>query len=160
SPLCLVFTHTRRIGYGRFAIDLARAVERRGVTVHDWTEGWQVPAADKVANPGRAETVVWCQPPTHVKGWLKGQRPIVWTMWEATELPEAFRKNLHEFEMVLVPSPQNVELFSQWHDNVQLVPLGVDTDQWHYTPRPPRDVFFTFMTGGSGKRKGADVVWE
>jgi len=80
------------------------------------------------------------------------------TMWEATRLPESFRETLHEFETIIVPSQQNVELFSQFHDNVKLVPLGVDPERWHYIQRTPPGQFFDYLVAGSGPRKGTDLA--
>jgi hypothetical protein len=84
----------------------------------------------------------------------------MFTMFEATRLPESFRETFHNFDRLIVPSPQNVELFSQYHDDVRLVPLGVDPTDWHYTPRQGPGRFFNFLIGGSGKRKGTDLAYD
>ncbi len=47
-------------------------------------------------------------------------------MWETRKLPEPFRESLHELDRMIIPSEQNVELFSQYHPNVKSMPLGVD----------------------------------
>jgi len=79
-------------------------------------------------------------------------------MWEATGVPPGFRENVHEIDTIIVPSEQNVELFSHWHKNVKKVPLGVDPERWHYSERPPVDSEFVFMTAGQGQRKGIDIA--
>jgi hypothetical protein len=96
--------------------------------------------------------------PSHIAGWWKGQRAHCLTMWEATGVPPGFRENVHEIDTIIVPSEQNRELFSQWHDNVKKVPLGVDPELWYYQERSPRDAEFVFMTAGQGERKGIDIV--
>jgi len=101
---------------------------------------------------------LWVTAPAHVKGWWKGQRVHVFTMWEATGVPGGFRDNVHDIDTLIVPSEQNRELFSLFHDNVRKVPLGVNPDQWHYTPRQPVEREFRFLACGSGVRKGIDVA--
>jgi hypothetical protein len=72
--------------------------------------------------------------------------------------PESFRESLHRFDTIMVPSEQNLELFSQFHPNVRYVPLGIDPAVWHYEDRMPTDRFFRFLIGGSGKRKGTELA--
>ncbi|MDE1822694.1 MAG: glycosyltransferase family 4 protein, partial [Euryarchaeota archaeon] len=74
-------------------------------------------------------------------------------------LPEPFREALDQFDTVVVPSEQNRELFSRYHDNVRYVPLGIEPDDWHPIARPTLDgPFFNFFISGGGKRKGSDLV--
>lgn len=152
------------IGYARLGIHLARSLAAKGVTVYDHLPEPDGEANEAMAhlNEGRtsgiANAVCWVSVPTHARGWWKGQSPSMFTMWESSVLPESFRETLHEFDQVLVPSQQNVDLFSQYHDNVSLVPLGVDPEVWHYVPRQPPDRFFRFLIGGSGSRKGTDLA--
>jgi glycosyltransferase involved in cell wall biosynthesis len=108
------------------------------------------------ATDGDATTVVHVMIPPMVKGWLDGQRPIIFTMYETTDCPAQFR-SLQDFEQVLVPCEANVEAFSRWHPNVKRVPLGVDPKVWKQTARPDGGPF-TFLTSGSEPRKGADVT--
>jgi hypothetical protein len=82
------------------------------------------------------------------------------TMWEASILPEDFRQSMHEFDQIMVPSMQNVELFSRYHPNVEYLPLGVDKTQWHYTPRPDPTPTFRFLHTGSGARKAPDLAFR
>jgi len=55
-------------------------------------------------------------------------------MWEASELPEANREMLHEYDQIIVPSMENFDLYSRHHPNVAYVPLGIGPE-WHYRPR-------------------------
>ena len=70
----------------------------------------------------------------------------------------SYRENLHEFDTIIVPSQQNLELYSEYHDNVKYVPLGVDPVRWCYRERRPPTTRFNFFIGGSGERKGTDLA--
>lgn len=140
------------IGYGRLGVKLVDALRNRGVDV---VEGQPGPTNPDVR---ACNTTMWVSTPSHAKGWYRGQRPLMFTMFEATVLPEAFREAMHNFAQIIVPSMQNVELFSEYHDNVAYVPLGVDPAEWHYVPRQQPDRYFRFLIGGSGIRKGTDLA--
>lgn len=156
------------IGYGRMGVNIASELRRADVTVYDSIkEAPQPQAASAEAlefigerTPGLTNVVAWASVPTHARGWYKGQVPIILTMWEATQLPPSFRENLHEFDTVIVPSRQNEELFSQYHDNVKYVPLGVDPHVWRFQSRPSLSNGFRFLIGGSGGRKGTDIAFK
>ena len=149
--LNLLYVHSTAIGYARYGSKLAGALTRMGVQVFDELD----PDTKNICN-----TTCLISTPSHARGWFEGQRPIVSTMWEATVLPEAFREGLHNFAQVIVPSEQNLELFSRYHDNVVKVPLGIDSREWHYRPRKPPTDRFVFLIGGSGARKGTDVAYK
>lgn len=132
-----------------------------GIEVYDSLPGPAEPLAEHLrhgGNAGVSKTAAWISVPTHAQGWWKGQRPVIFTMWEAMTLPPSFRETLHEFDLVIVPSKQNVELFSQYHGNVQYCPLGIDPVVWHYRERRPPGAFFDFLISGSGPRKGVDLA--
>ena len=148
-------------GYGRMTHELIRAFEAEGVQVDDYVP--QDHHADGTPAWGTTDLPIhrnglWITAPAHVRGWWAGQRVHVFTMWEATTCPPGFRENVHEIETLIVPSQQNVNLFSRWHDNVRKVPLGIDPTAWHYTERPPVEREFRFMCQGQGRRKGIDIV--
>lgn len=154
--ITLKYVHARRIGYGRLGVDLARGMAKAGVTVYDGIEGDPGESVEGVV-AGRTESVLWVSVPAHALHWLEGQRVSMFTMWEATILPEQMRENIKEFDTVIVPSVQNQELFGVYHDNVQYCPLAVDLEQWHYTPRQEPGAFFNFLTAGSGGRKNPEM---
>src|SRR5207253_4244263 len=54
----------------------------------------------------------------------------------------------------------NLELFRRYHDNVQLLLLGVDPDLWHYIPPTPPSTTFNFLIAGNGSRKGVDLAYK
>lgn len=143
------FESTKAIGLRDAAENLRQFDPDSGmVTVEE-------PSSSKKCN-----TVCWVSTPTHARGWWTSQHSAMFTMWESTRLPEAFRDTMDEFDTIIVPSAQNQELFSRYHDNVQLCYLGVDPDEWHFVERPPADTEFRFLIGGSGSRKGVDLAWK
>lgn len=96
--------------------------------------------------------------PFSPSGWWDGQHRVVFTMWETDTLPANFRHWLPLYDQVLVPCQHNLDLFSKHHDNVQYVPLGVDTKFWKPIKKPQHEGF-RFHAGGSlWRRKGLDVV--
>jgi glycosyltransferase involved in cell wall biosynthesis len=161
--LSLLYVHGESLGYGRLGVNLAKELTFAGHTIYDHLPG---PDDTLMAhlNEGRcegiAETVCWISVPTHARGWWKGQRPVIFTMWESSALPESFRENLHEFDLIVVPSQQNLELFSRYHNNVKCVPLGVDPALWHFIPREEPGLFFDYLVAGSGARKGTDLAFR
>ena len=160
--LNLSYVHTDRIGYGRMGVYLAQELQGMGIKVYDDLltpyEDQRPPKKDTDGrNTGRSRVAAWASAPSHAMGWWKDQIPVMYTMYEATELPASFTENLHEFDTLIVPSHQNVELFGKYHPNVHLVPLGVDPATWKYTPRRVGNDF-NFLIGGSGIRKGVDLA--
>lgn len=169
GEVTMLFVNGDRIGYGRLGVGLAAALKAKGIDVYDHQdapEGAHQSFGDRqVAEGARSKdtrNIGWVSVPTHARGWLEGQRPFIFTMYEATKLPPSFRENIHEFETVLVPSMQNLELFSEYHPNVHVVPLGVDPVRWRWQPRVPlaESREFRFLCGGSGQRKGTDLAAE
>ena len=139
------YVHAEPIGYGRMGIRLTAALRRAGVDVQEGLED------------GPTNLLCTMGTPPQCRHWYQGQVNTILTMFETTRLPESFVEGLDNYDTVLVPSQQNVELFSQLHPNVKLVLLGVD-DTWSYRPRQEPDLFFNFLCGGSGPRKGVDLV--
>lgn len=149
------------MGYGRMGVNIARQLRRMGIEVYDHLTGQKDYGAKEFeGNSARCNLAVWASTPSQAKGWWTGQHVGILTMWEATRLPESFRENLHEFDTVMVPSFHNVELFSQYHDNVHFIPLGFDPEVWNYAPAPEVRNEFRFLIGGSGPRKGTDLAYK
>ena len=151
KKLNLLYVHDTGIGYARMGVKIADALTRMDIKVDD-TLNYLTTVPKHL--------VCWMSTPTHATGWFQGQWPVMLTMWESMNLPESFREGMHNFEQILVPNSQNVELFSRYHDNVAKVPLGVDTREWFYRPRTPPSRTFRFLIGGSGKRKGQDLAFR
>lgn len=154
------------IGYSRYGTVLHRELSKLGVEVYDRMDApddgnyhnFVIEQQGEDRRHKKTNVVAWVSVPTHARGWWDGQIPVLSTMWEATVIPESFRENLHAFDTVIVPSDQNVEIFSKYHPNVVKVPLGIDPDVWHYQPRQTPTDHFNFLIGGSGKRKGTDLA--
>jgi glycosyltransferase involved in cell wall biosynthesis len=161
---------SEKIGYGRMGVYLAEEMKKQGVTVYDEIQdqpGRYVLDTEEayadfggVPTAGLTNIVLWASVPSHARGWWKGQVPVMFTMFETDHLPTSFRENLHEFDTLIVPSEQNLEMFSRYHDNVKYVPLGVDLDLWHYQPRKMPTTRFNFLIGGRGQRKGTDLAYK
>lgn len=157
------YVHANELGYGRMGIELTKALTRRGVELYDRMPG-TIPTDFHVLNQGKREglcaTCCWFSYPSHAPGWYAGQYAACMTMWETAMLPEAFRGVLDNFDLLIVPSVQNQELFGEWHPNVKYVPLGIDPDWWVPTRRTEPGRHFRFLTSGGGPRKGGDLVRE
>jgi glycosyltransferase involved in cell wall biosynthesis len=105
-----------------------------------------------------ASVHVHMQIPNACKGWFKGQHKVLFSMWETDSLPGNFRRWIEHFDQVVVPCQHNVELFSQFHNDVSYCPLGVDHSFWKPMDVERTDVF-RFHGGGSlWRRKGLDVL--
>jgi glycosyltransferase involved in cell wall biosynthesis len=106
----------------------------------------------------KASVQVYMGVPLMRQSWWKGQHRVIFTMWETDTLPRAWVRYLTKYDQILVPCQHNLELFSQHHPNVSVVPLGVDTTFWT-PPRKKPNSKFQFRAGGSlWRRKGLDVV--
>jgi glycosyltransferase involved in cell wall biosynthesis len=165
--------HGENIGYARAGSKLAEELGKRDITVWDddgFYEESLLPQSQMLlrgrdtdghtAPPSPTNTLCYVSVPTHMTGYWDTQYKSIITMWEAKAMPESFRENFHDFDMIIVPSKQNLELFSQFHDNVQLMYLGVDPEQWHYRPVTSPGVEFRFLISGRGSRKGNDIAFE
>ena len=102
--LNLVGVNLPHVGYGKMVSGLRGALE------------------SKVNLVDNAERVVFALRPNLIKGWVTGQNPALLTMWETNWLPPEFSDYLSLFDTVVVPSLHNWELFSQFHDNVRVIP--------------------------------------
>ena len=145
SRLALEYFAADHLGYGRMGLQIHRALERAGIDV----------TTDSL--DGSAETALYIKIPPLCKRWLESQQRIIWTMYETTEVPTEFR-DLHEFDMVVVPCEANREAFSRWHHDVVTVPLAVD-ERWKYR-KPVVDGPFTVLASGSEFRKGLDLACD
>jgi hypothetical protein len=157
--MTLMYVHDTAIGYARYGVKLAEALQRAGVKTNDrMDEAPQGEYFPTIPNDDN-HVICWVSVPSHARGWYNGQYPVMSTMWETQYLPEGFRDSMDNFPLIIVPSEHNVELFSRYHRNVVKVPLGVDTHEWKFRERvPPRDKFM-FLIGGSGYRKGVDLAY-
>lgn len=101
---------------------------------------------------------VTCLQPDMVKGWYAGQKRVLFTMWETSELPPQFYEYLPQYDQIVVPCNHNKELFGRYHKNVVVCPLGVDTSIWKPCTVPQNDKYRFVAGGSSWQRKGLDLV--
>jgi glycosyltransferase involved in cell wall biosynthesis len=113
--------------------------------------------ADRVEFRRDAEAAVFACPPHMAKDRVHNQRAACFTMWETDVLPQVFVRSLPLFDKILVPSEFCRELFSEHHDDVSVVPLGVDIGLW--SPKGGQKGPYRFITSGSSwPRKGIQTV--
>jgi glycosyltransferase involved in cell wall biosynthesis len=171
SELTIFRVRSDQIGYGRLGVRLAEEIAKQDIMVYDEID--RAPHSYMLDDPtayekfgpvkpyaGLSNIVLWVSVPSHARGWWANQKVVLFTMFETTHLPTAFRENLHECDTIIVPSKQNLELFSRYHDNVHYVPLGIDPDLWRYVPRTMPTTRFNFMVAGRGQRKGTDLAYK
>jgi glycosyltransferase involved in cell wall biosynthesis len=121
-------------------------------------EGFLQSAPPSVTLNEKASVNVHMGVPYSVGGWLEGQHKVCFTMWETDTLPASFVRWLYVYDQILVPCDHNVELFSQHHQNVQKVVLGVDNLFWK-PQKTNQNSTYRFHAGGSlWNRKGLDIV--
>ncbi len=121
-------------------------------------QGFKDSLPKSVTLDNHASVSVHMQVPYACKGWFTGQHRVLFSMWETDELPSNFRRWLGQFDQVIVPCEHNVELFSEFHNDVSYCPLGVDHKFW-YPMDTKNDGVFRFQGGGSlWHRKGLDVL--
>jgi glycosyltransferase involved in cell wall biosynthesis len=140
--LNIVGVDIEKVGYGKMVAGLRNALSEKVTLAED------------------AEHVVFALKPNMVKGWQKQQVPHLLTMWETNWLPPEFSDYLQNFSKVIVPSLHNWELFSQFHDDVHMIPLGVDRAVWCTSDVIPHGKFRILCGGSEWYRKGMDVVLE
>ena len=89
---------------------------------------------------------------------------VYFTMWEATRLPRQAVLNLNNTVGVMVPSEWQQCVFSAQGVNAPMfkVPLCIDTDLYHFSPRNRGDVFVFGAAGrtavGGCRKRLVDVV--
>ena len=140
--LSLVGVDIPHVGYGKMVQGLRGALQKKVTLCDD------------------AERVVFALRPNLIKGWRQGQKPALLTMWETNWLPPQFSEYLKNFDVVVVPSLHNMNLFSEFHNNVRVITFGVDRSVWHPVDREPNDKFRLLCGGSEWHRKGLDVVLE
>lgn len=142
----------KKSGYGVFGRQLHKSLIDAGVEDYGPIDFDGV-QSDATVSP----VALYAATPPSVAGWYEGQLSVLFTMWEFSDIPGGFRENVPEFDRILVPSLQNVELFSRFHPDVQYVPLAAE-DKWVYKKRIPPVETFNFLTAGAGPRKGNEDV--
>jgi len=133
-------------GYGRMTNEIKAALERAGVEV--------LPYDRSV----KADYILFACPPQRPEGWWKGQKVVLLTMWESSELAFEHLTSVPLFDKILVPSVQNMEMFSKINPDTEMFTLGCDYDTWRYVPRSKTEPFTVITGGKGGRRKGIDIA--
>jgi len=124
--------------------EIRAALERAGVEVVDYERDCKDP-------------ILFTCPPQRPEGWWEGQSVSLLTMWESTELAMDHLTAVPLFDRVLVPSEQNLSMFSRINPNTTKFTLGCDYDLWSITPHVMSDPFTVITAGRGGRRKGIDI---
>lgn len=136
----------RGSGYGNVAQELIVGFRNNGIEVVDHDQP--------------APAILHILPPHFFQRKLVGQRAWLLSMWETENCPEGFRSGFPNFEGVLCPTVNNLAAFSEYHDNVHRVNMGVDWKFWTPRPRVVDGPFRFLYTAHSPKRKGGDVAQQ
>lgn len=153
--LGLQHVHRGTIGYGALGVGLEKALPKLGVEV---SNPQLLPEEMDAGMLPKTNAIVWVTVPSHARGYWEGSNVWCFSMWEASRLPESFIECFDQFTGLIVPNTENLKQFSEFHDNVHLVPLGVDTDVWYVGRRKQLDAFMDFLICGAGIRKGTDLA--
>jgi len=98
-----------------------------------------------------------------------GKKRLVYnTMWESTRLHKESVLNLNQADVIVVPSDFNLCMFNAQgiRRTMTKVPLGIDTDIFHYRPQKQGSEFVFGVAGrtaAGGCRKGFEdvlVAWK
>lgn len=153
-------------GYGYSGETLVLAAKKYhqanvGVIAHDWQErDWTDPALEALEVPTwdvDVPLVVYFIP--YAFNAFRADTAIGQTMFETTEIPDVWAQFCSIPKGLIVPSLFNYETFSKKVDKpIEIVPLGVDIDTYHYVDREPSKVFTFLMAGALHYRKGVEFA--
>lgn len=97
---------------------------------------------------------------------LPGRKNVLYTMYEATDIPQSWVSKLDQADLIIVPCRHNKALFSRYTKRpVEVCWEGVDLEKFTYRQREfPKNRPFVFLwVGASNERKGYRHVvyaWE
>lgn len=97
---------------------------------------------------------------------VPGKFNVLYTMYEATTIPEKWKRKVKEADLIVVPCSHNKKLFRQYTDvPIEVCLEGVDVDLFTFKEREfPKYRPFTFLWfGASNERKGYKhmiVAWH
>lgn len=100
--------------------------------------------------------------PIHMFEKTEGKINVLFSMWEADDLPPEMIKNLNKADYVIVPSRNSMEVFKRagYKNRIFICHHGVDTDLFTYKERivePGRAIRFLWV-GAPNSRKGYDLA--
>lgn len=89
---------------------------------------------------------------------VPSQKTILYSMWETAQLPEQWREPLSQVKHLIVPSRSQIDIFEV---DASVVPLGVNTDIYHFKEREPHDKFRILTYGLLSSRKSpVETIYE
>lgn len=97
---------------------------------------------------------------------VPGRKNLLYTMYEATTLPEGWKGPLQVADLIVVPCRQNRDFFRQYTKvPIEVCWEGVDTELYRYVERkaPMVDPFIFLWVGAPNPRKGfghAGQAWD
>lgn len=134
-----------KMGYGVAAINTIQALMNRQIYV-----GY---------NSAKAKVHVSFVQPEWYNG-LSNQYKIGYTPWESTEVPGAWLHYMQEQDEIWTTSQFCVDVFKNAgvHENIRLVPHGIDPEVWQIVDRTLANQFIFLHIGGPAERKGGQRV--
>jgi len=136
-------------GYTSHQKNLRAALERRGVEIDDKAD-----IAVSIVPAGNFERV-------------PGKFNVLYTMYEATDIPESWIPKINSADLIVVPCTHNKRLFRKYTNlPIEVCWEGVDVDTFTYVERefPNGDRPFIYLWfGASNERKGyvhMIVAWK
>ena len=92
---------------------------------------------------------------------IPDRKNVLFTMWEAIELPQVYALNLRNADLIVTPSRYCAQIFRRYVDvPIAVVPLGVDPSMFPYHERSFGQPFRFFWFGACNPRKGWEHVIE
>jgi glycosyltransferase involved in cell wall biosynthesis len=159
-------------GYSSYSLHLFRVIEgltKLGRDIHSWpvrSEAGKAPiprvVMESVVHKQQLddwEMIIHC--PSYCPA---GKKKLVYnTMWESTRLHKEAVLNLNQADVIVVPSDFNLCMFNAQgiKRTMTKVPMGIDTDIFHYKPQKQGSEFVFGVAGrtaAGGCRKGFEDV--
>lgn len=133
------------VGFGYAAVKTIEAMQARAVSV-------------KYSDAEPLVFVNFVQP--YLYQGLVEQYRVGYSPWESTEVPESWRQFTQQQDELWTTSTFCKEIFEAYdlHDDITIVPHGIDPELWKINDRYVADVFYFLHVGGPTARKGGQRV--
>lgn len=113
---------------------------------------------DKFDHQKKDASFVYSYPANIV--WCHASKKICYTMFESDRIPDSWVPQLKQYDLVLVPTKWNRDVFAKSGIKAEVVPLGYNDDVFKPYKRPKRKIF-TFLNYESFTiRKGWHELFE
>lgn len=152
-------------GYGRYGLNMVRALTRRGIDAYPGTiemadyPGW----LQRLAGLDYSNLTIQLMPAHNMQN-VPGR---VWgySMYEANQIPRGWAANVNAVcERLLVPCEHNAQAFEDGGVSIPIhvIPGGTDPQEFPVLPvLPERDRPYTFLAlGDRDTRKGIEQAWS